>query len=705
MNLQILGYGILKASVGIFAVIASSPLLAQDSDDRNESSDSTIIVTGDAFSETDGLLARQSSTGSRFPVDVDLLPNTIRILPQELIEATRATLPQDLTRFVSGVQELPGFGTNSGFVVRGFFANYEILRNGVRGENPGDLSNIERIEVLKGPISSLYGGTGAFAGNINVITKRPLKKFKAEVIAYAGSEDFYRVEGDVGGPLNGDGTVRFRLNGAAESAGSFREFVNSEKYVGSGSLEWDLGPDSTIRLDASYLNRLYSFDEGLPLLDGSLASGLTTFDIPIERTFIDANAKRADETYWNIGGEGNFALADGLTLRVAGLYTDYSVDIGSSRVSAGVRTDGRTVDRVTFEGPQSTDRWTVQTDLIYRTSLIGKETVFLAGYEHFEQRYDYDASSRTLGQLDLITGERAAPPPGGLTPAFAGFSLYTGDAVYGQVFSQLTDRFAVLAGLRYDKQTNDGQFNGVGQAISGSQVSPRVGATFFLTDDTILFGNWGKSFAPNFAFDIDGDVFNSDQIRQFEIGLRQKLFDDNALLTVAAFYIRRFNVVIPDINNFGQAIASGRQTSRGIEVDFTGELLSGLDAIVTYGYNETRVAEPNDPNFGQQLAAAPEHNASAFLRYEFEEGPAAGLGVNAGIVFNSAIQASIPNTIVIPSNARLDLGASYRIMDDWRLGVNLNNVTNSRLYVTNLFALFPQAPRQVLVTLSRKFGD
>jgi iron complex outermembrane receptor protein len=697
--------GALSAAICSYALAAGSLAQAQTVEEPKDLDASSIIVTGDAFSETDGLLARQSSTGSRFPVDVERLPNTIRILPQELIEATRATLPQDLTRFVSGVQELPGFGTNSGFVVRGFFANYEILRNGVRGENPGDLSNIERIEVLKGPISSLYGGTGAFAGNINVITKRPLKEFGGEVIAYAGSQDFYRIEGDLGGPLTRDGSVRFRLNGAAESAGSFREFVDSEKYVGSGSLEWDLGPDSTIRLDASYLNRLYSFDEGLPLLDGSLASGLTTFDLPIERTFIDANAQRANETYWNIGGEGNFGLADGLTLRVAGLYTDYAVDIGSSRVSGSVRADGRTVDRITFEGPQSTDRWTVQADLIYRTNAIGKETVFLVGYEHFQQRYDYDASSRNLGQLDLITGVRAAAPPGGLTPAFSGFSLYEGDAVYGQVFSQLTDRLAVLAGLRYDEQTNDGQFNGVGQAISGSQVSPRIGATYFLTDNTILFANWGKSFAPNFAFDIDGDVFESDQVRQIEIGLRQKLFDDRAQLTVAAFDIKRFNVVIPDINNFGQAIASGRQKSRGIEVDLTGELLPGLDAIVTYAYNETRVAEPTDPSFGQQLAAAPEHNASAFLRYELADGPAAGLGFNAGLVFNSAIQASLPNTIVIPSNARLDIGTSYRIKDDWRLAVNVNNVTNSRLYVTNLFALFPQAPRQVFVTLSRSFGD
>ena len=172
---------------------------------QSENRDSEIIVIGDAFSETDGLLAKQSSTGSRFPVDVEKLPNTIRILPQELITDTAATLPQDVTKYVSGVQTLPGFGDNAGFLIRGFFANYEILRNGVRGENPADLSNIERIEVLKGPISSLYGGTGAFAGNINVITKRPLEKFAGDVVLFAGSDDFYRLQGDVGGPLNTDG--------------------------------------------------------------------------------------------------------------------------------------------------------------------------------------------------------------------------------------------------------------------------------------------------------------------------------------------------------------------------------------------------------------------------------------------------------------------------------------------------------------------
>ena len=663
-----------------------------------------IIVTGDAFTESDGLRARQSSTGSRFPVDVDKLPNTIRILPQELFTDTRATLPQEVTKYVSGVQELPGFGDNSGFLIRGFFANYEILRNGVRGDNPADLSNIERIEVLKGPISSLYGGTGAFAGNVNVITKRPLGAFGGELVLFGGSDAFYRLQGDVGGPVTEDGNLLYRFTGASESADSFREFVSSDKSIGSGSLEWQLGDRASIRLDTSYLKRDYSFDEGLPLLDGSLLSGLTTFDLPIERTFIDRNADRAEESYGTVGGESNFELANGFTLRVAGLYAEYEVDIGASRVSASVRPDGRTVDRATFEGPQASWRRTIQSDLIYQTSAIGVETVFLAGYEHFKNRYDYDASTRALGPLDLITGIRTSAPIGALTPAFAGFSTYEGDAVYAQAFTQLTEQLSLLGGLRYDEQTNDGQFNGQGEAITGSQLSPRFGATYFISENTILFGNWGKSFAPNFAFDIDGDVFESDQVRQIEVGVRQKLFDDRALLTVAAYDIERFNVVIPDINSFGQSIAAGRQTSKGVEIDLTGRIAPGFDAIATYAYNRARAAEPTDVNFGQQLAAAPENSASAFVRYAFEEGAAKGLSMNAGLTWNSEIQASLPNTIVIPSNARVDLGIAYKVAERWQLGLNINNVTNRRSYVTNLFALYPQAPRQYVMTLSRTFG-
>ena len=271
------------------------------------------------------------------------------------------------------------------------------------------------------------------------------------------------------------------------------------------------------------------------MLDGSLASGLTTFDLPISRTFVDEDHEPARESKTYIGIEAEQRLTDGLSLRVAGLYTDYPIDIESSRIGVSVQEDGRTVDRVTYEGPQSLRWFTAQTDLIYRTDKIGTETVFLLGYEHFNHRYDYDAQSRTLGTLDLITGNRNPPPAGGLAPAFVGFFDYNGNAVYAQIFSQVTDRLALLAGLRQDWQTNDGEFNGEGEPVSGDQLSPRFGATYAITTSTRLFTNYGTSFTPNFAVNVDGEVFDPDQVRQFEIGLRQELFNNKALFTLATF--------------------------------------------------------------------------------------------------------------------------------------------------------------------------
>lgn len=665
-----------------------------------------IIVTGDAFSETDGYLARQSSTGSRFPVDVETLPNTIRILPAELIQDTRATLPQDVTKYVSGVQTLPGFGTSVGYVIRGFFANYETLQNGVRvSDNPGDLSNIERIEILKGPIGSLYGGTGAFAGNVNIITRRPLERFAAHATVYAGSDEFYRFEGDSGGPLTSDGMLRYRLTGAVESSGSFRDDVESEKVIVSPSLAFDPNDRVSIRLDGSYIDRSYTFDEGFPLLDGSLPAGLTTFDLDPSQTFFAPDRSQTQEEYLNLGGESSVRVTDDLTWRVAGNYSRYDIQIGSSRLGLSVQPDGRTFDRFTYEGPQEIERHTIQSDLIYTARGLGVETVFLFGYERFENRYDYDVSGRPLPPLDVLNPVNPPAGPAPLEPQFAGFFTYEGDAAYAQVFSQVTPRFAFLAGLRYDWQTNDSVFNGSGDRISDRQPSPRVGATWSIDDDTILFGNWAKSFSPSFALDSDGEVFDADQVRQYEVGVRRRLFGGRALATVAYFDIERSNVVIPDVGNFGQSIAAGAQSSRGVEFDLTGQVTPGLDVILTYAYNRTRVEEETDPSFGAQLPAAPEHSASAFIRYEVHEGALDGLSATLGVTYASRIQASLPSTIFIEDDTRVDVGLAYTTAQRWRLGLNVNNVTDTRSYVTNLFALYPQAPPQVLFTLSRRFGE
>jgi iron complex outermembrane receptor protein len=653
-----------------------------------------VIVIGDAFSRSNGFLAQQSSTGTRFPVDTEKLPNTIRVLPQQLFEATNATLPQEVTKYVSGVQPLPSFGTGVGYVVRGFFANYETLQNGVRSsDNPGDLSNVERIEVLKGPIGSLYGGTGAFAGNVNVITKRPLKRFAGQARFQLGSDSFYRADVDVGGPLVEDGSLRYRLTGAVEDAGSFRDNARSDKRIVSPSLEMQVSDRATLRLDASLMNRRYTFDEGQLAVPA-------TFNTPLSRTYFPSNRSQTREDYGTLGLEGDIKLTEQLSWRVAALITDYDIRIGSSRLSTTLQADGRTLERFTYEGPQRNKRQTLQSDLIYRTDAIGEETVLLLGYERFKNNYTYDVSGRALPTLDLFGTDNPPVPAGPLTPQFAGFSDYVGNALYAQMFTQFTDQLSVLVGVRYDTQTNSGKFNGSGSTVKDKQPSPRVGLSYRVAQDTTVFGNWATSFSPNFALDRNGDVFRADKVRQIELGLRQSLAQDRAQLTMAVFDIRRSNVVIPDINNFAQSVAGGQQSSRGLEIDITGRLSKQFELIANYAYTRARVTGPNDPNSGQTLAAVPRQSVSLFGLYKLIGG-AQGLALSAGLVHNTPIQATLPNSVVIGTSTRLDLGASYD-WQSWRAGVNLLNASNEKGYVSNFYSLFPQAPRQLMLSLSYK---
>jgi iron complex outermembrane receptor protein len=679
----------------LVGALATSQAHAQSADDPTTVDD--IVVTGDAFSETDGYLARQSSTASRFPVDVDTLPNTIRILPAELFEDTRATLPQEVTKYVSGVQTLPSFGSGTGYVVRGFFANYETLLNGVRtGDNPGDLVNVERIEIVKGPVGSLYGASGAFAGAINVITRRPLDTFAGRLTAFAGSDEFYRLEGDFGGPLISNGDLTYRLTGAAESAGSFRDNVDSEKVVVAPSIQARINDAVTLRIDSLWLDRRYTFEEGLP-------ADPVTFTLPVGRTLFAPNATQTHERYGFVAPELTVQASDALTLRLAANYADYDIDIGSSRLGAFLDPDGRTLNRQTTEGPQESRRYTIQSDAIYRADTLFEETVFLFGYERNWSEYTYFAEGQTLPSIDILSGVNPPVPTGPRDFLFEGFSRYEGNAAYGQVFAQVTDRLALLAGYRYDWYENTGAFNGPASTIEVDRGSPRVGLSYRLAPGTVLYGNWAENFVPNLGTDIEGDVFEPDQVRQFEAGLRQDLFDGRAVATIALFDIERSNVIIPDIDDFNAFIAAGRQTSEGVEFDLTGRVAEGLDVIATYTYNRTRVAEEDDPNFGEQLPAAPEHSASAYVKRRWFEGSLAGFSATVGATYAARIQATLPSTVFIPSSVRWDAGVAYE-REGWRLGLNVNNLTDERSYSTNLFSLTPLPPRQVFLTLERRFG-
>jgi len=248
---------------------------------------------------------------TRFNVPLQELPRSVQVVPQEVLQDQSATRIRDALRNVSGVVQDGGFGTTADqFNIRGFFSR-DIFRDGFRDPSEVfDTSNIERIEVLKGPASILFGNVEP-GGIINVVTEQPLAfPFYAGELE-VGSFGYVRPTIDLSGPITDDAALRYRLNAAYEHSDGFRDFdQNVERFFVAPVLALDIGENTDLTLEFSYLNDERPFDRGL------LASGRDVLDVPVRRFFGEPDDFREVEEI-SAGLRLNHQLSDDWEIRSA----------------------------------------------------------------------------------------------------------------------------------------------------------------------------------------------------------------------------------------------------------------------------------------------------------------------------------------------------------------------------------------------------
>lgn len=218
-----------------------------------------LVVTG----EQDGYSVPDSTTATRTDTPQRDIPQSIQVIPQQVIKDQQITRIGDATRNVSGVTQQGGYGgSTDNYNIRGFTI-YDNLRNGFAVQddlvNP---TNIERIEVLKGPASVLYGQFEP-GGVVNYITKQPLSEPYYSAEFTAGNFSTYRPSIDISGPLNSDRTLLYRLNAAYENFGSFLDFNHQETFAIAPALTYKIGDATTLTLEYEYLKVDRTFYRGL----------------------------------------------------------------------------------------------------------------------------------------------------------------------------------------------------------------------------------------------------------------------------------------------------------------------------------------------------------------------------------------------------------------------------------------------------------
>ncbi|MEH1845740.1 MAG: TonB-dependent siderophore receptor [Nostoc sp.] len=657
-----------------------------------------LVVTG----EQDGYRVTDGSTATKTDTPLRDIPASIQVIPRQVIEDQGATSIREVVRNVSGVNFSTASGNRSeDFNVRGFTATQ--FRNGFREDfystrTQTDLANIERIEVLKGPASVLFGQADP-AGIINFVTKQPLLNPYYNVSFTAGNYSFYRPTIDFSGSLTADKKLAYRLNAAYESAGSFRDFVDTERFIIAPTLAWQISPDTKLTAEVSYIHDSRPIDRGLVVLSNNRVA-----DIPISRLLGAAGDGDFAETRTTLYLDHRFS--SNLSLRSAFRYTSSSEEQRKNNVAtfAGPLEDDRFLSIGDARGAQHFETYTFQNDLTAKFNTGSIQHTVLFGLEFARQFDSYSYIGRDAGTINIFNPDynftfgAFDPLPNQGKDQVTSFGVYLQDQI------TLLDNLKLVLGGRFDTYNDDSASNGQPTETDADAFSPRVGIVYQPIPEISLYASYTRSFTPVSGRSLSGDSFDPQRGTGYEVGVKGELANGRLSSTLAFYDITLSNILTTDPANPDFSIQVGEQRSRGIDFDIAGEILPGWKIIASYAYTDAKITEDNTFAVGNRLNNVPYNTASLWTTYSLQNGSLKGLGIGGGVFFVDARAGDLDNSFEVSSYARVD-AALYYTADKFRAAINFKNLFDTTYYegVQNRFQVYPGAPFTVQGTISWQF--
>lgn len=647
----------------------------------------------------------RTRTATRSDTPIKDIPLSVSSVPLATIEDQFALTLTDALRNVAGTSPQPGFGGLGSLPsIRGFQAN-GFLRDGFRQETfyaQLDMATVERIDVLKGAASALYGRFEP-GGVVNVVTKRPLPERRQAVQFSTGSNDLYRLTADAGGPLTG--TLRYRLNLVGENANSYRDFVDTEKIVVAPSLEWQPRSSTSVRFDTQFMRRDGGFDRGYIVFAGNADFARGLLDLPPNR-----NLGEPTDTASYRGSVSSVTLDQRLgsswSLRAGGFLATSHLDDDFFTSGAPLMPTATTYNRRMLYARDRTRDFTVQAEIAGRVRTGTWQHQVLVGTDTTLERYRYRAERATANSpLDILEpayGEASYGPP--VIVVWEGADRYRATGFYVQD-EIAVDNVRVLAGGRVDvtdgslTTVNDGAPDTVLERTT-TTFSPRAGVTYLLTPSVSVYGSISRSFRTEiFGVQLGGEMTDPSFGTQLEAGVKAELWQRRLWTTVSVYHLAKTNVVVDDPDNPGFAIQTGEQRSRGIEVEATTAWLGGVAMTASYTWNDAAVTEDtNTALIGNRIVGTAPHSGSLWISKDLPLADRLDLTVGGGLFAVGARPVNNANLFFLPAYGRADALVGVT-RGSWRVALNLRNLTDTHYFDSGGSVYYPGAPRQAFVSL------
>lgn len=633
-----------------------------------------------------GYVARRAGSATKTDTALNENPQSVSVVTADEISDRNAESLDETLRYTAGVtpNQRP-LGSDDSSLLRGFTIETNgILQDGLRnsGRTFGasiEPYGLERLEVLRGPASVLYGQIPP-GGMVNAVSKRPSADAVREVGVEYGSYQRRQLKADVGGALDAPSAWTYRVVMLGREAHTRLDRDRDNRLYFAPSLTWQAGPATRLTLLARYEqdNQQYAFPNQL------LQPGPRGQVDPSVNLMGDDNRFKRRNTM--LGYEFEHTFNDTWSLRQNLRYTRLKND-RTDMFPGGLNDDG-TVDR--YFWPVDTDSKSLfadtQLQARFATGGLTHQVLLGVDYANIRNTDDYRHQRGFIEPLDLyqpVYGKQPLVPSKAPTRADAPsrqLGLYAQDQLKW-------DRWVVTAGLRRDKATQSRDVTDLNNGAvkpdyhqSPSATTGRVGAVYLFDGGWAPYVSYATSFSPELGITANGDALKPSRGKQFEAGVRYEPVGQRASYTAAVFDLVRDNVTTSDIGNPGRLQQTGKVGSRGVELEARTEFASRLSLIAQYTYLDTEVTKSNNGDLGLQQAGAPRHSASAWARQSFTLAGSLPAYAALGMRFLGAMRSNSDGENLNIRNGGITqwdaaLGVSR---GPWQFALNVNNVLNKQ---------------------------
>lgn len=653
---------------------------------------------------------------------------------------------QIITDFGNALKNTPGLykiqgnrGINSDgatyYSLRGFRTEVSLI-DGVPSQSNGEFDpvNVERIEVLKGPSATLYGGAvTSFGGLINVVSKKPIDTLGGEISYTAGSYNLNRITADVYGPANKEGNLLFRLNAAYQHQLSFQDAGFRKSLLIAPAFEIRASNKLRINLNAEFynaemtspsvvfLNRTRQFIAHTPdELGFNWKRSYTTNDLTMKTPTTNM---RAMATY-KISNDWTSQTIISSNTRKSDGYYQYefirkATDDSLERNITLQNTINTAVDiQQNFTGQFNTGflKHRVLVGLDYVRFKVNNDNSPYIVFDFVNGQYYDDRNYAKISRYAVdqkITASTAAPTRNHTIQEI--YSAYASDVV------NITDQLMAMLSVRVDRFVSKGTRNHIADSLLGfseynqTAVSPKFGLVYQVVKNKVsLFANYMNGFsnvAPvSQPLPEISTVLKPQQANQFEGGVKLDLFNNKLNITASYYDIKVTNITRPDVyvkdsTNYNITVQDGTQYSKGFELELMANPVDGLNILVGYSYNDSKLIRAIPALNGRRPASAgPANLANAWISYALPTGNLKGLGIGFGgnyvdkhLTSNSAVT----GVFTLPSYTLLN-GTVFYDARWYRLGVKIDNATGEQYFVGQ-GTLSPQMPRSFSANVTLKF--